>query len=98
LTFFHGSKGVYITIDELEKMECIKLSTLRAIPGRITCTGKCMIKKTLNGYEGIGHTEPLSGDLAGYWSRHIDDSNRLVYRLRDDVIELYELRTHYGDK
>ncbi|MDR1915380.1 MAG: Txe/YoeB family addiction module toxin [Synergistaceae bacterium] len=55
-------------------------------------------RKTLNGYEEIGHTEPLSGDLAGYWSRHIDDSNRLVYRLRDDVIELYELRTHYGDK
>jgi toxin YoeB len=51
-----------------------------------------------NGYEGIGHPEPLSGNLAGYWSRHIDDSNRLIYRLRDDVIELYELRTHYGDK
>jgi toxin YoeB len=38
-----------------------------------------------NGYEGLGHPEPLSGDLAGYWSRHIDDSNRLVYRLRYDV-------------
>lgn len=34
-----------------------------------------------NGYEGIGKPELLSGDLSAYWSRRIDDSNRIVYRI-----------------
>lgn len=34
-----------------------------------------------NRYEGIGKPEPLKGDLAGWWSRRIDDKNRLVYQL-----------------
>jgi toxin YoeB len=50
-----------------------------------------------NGYEGIGHPEPLSGNLAGYWSRRIDDTNRFIYRLNGEIIEIYGLRTHYGD-
>ena len=33
-----------------------------------------------NGYEGIGRPEALRGDLSGFWSRRIDDTNRLVYR------------------
>ena len=32
-----------------------------------------------NGYEGIGKSEPLREELSGWWSRRIDDSNRLVY-------------------
>jgi len=51
-----------------------------------------------NGYEGIGKPEPLTGNLSGYWSRRIDEKNRLLYRINDNVIELYELRTHYEDK
>ena len=27
-----------------------------------------------NGYDGIGKPEPLSGNLAGWWSRRIDDA------------------------
>ena len=38
-----------------------------------------------NGYEGIGKPEPLTGDLSGYWSRRIDDSNRIVYRISNDT-------------
>jgi len=51
-----------------------------------------------NGYKGIGKPEPLSGDLAGYWSRRIDDKNRIVYCIFDEVIEIAHCRTHYGDK
>jgi toxin YoeB len=51
-----------------------------------------------NGYEGIGKPEPLRGDFSGYWSRRIDDTNRLVYRLQNGMIEFYAFRTHYGDK
>ncbi|MPM78381.1 hypothetical protein SDC9_125392 [bioreactor metagenome] len=45
-----------------------------------------------NGYEGIGKPEPLKGDLSGWWSRRIDDTNRLVYRLADGKIEIAECR------
>jgi len=51
-----------------------------------------------NSYEGIGKPEPLSGNLAGFWSRHIDEKNRLLYRVENEVIAIFELRTHYGDK
>ena len=34
------------------------------------------------GYEGIGKPEPLVGDLGGYWSRRIDDCNRIVYKIK----------------
>jgi toxin YoeB len=52
-----------------------------------------------NGYEGIGKPEPLRGNLAGWWSRHIDDKNRLVYRLvGDETVEVLQCRGHYGDK
>jgi toxin YoeB len=52
-----------------------------------------------NGYDGIGKPEPLVGNMSGYWSRRIDEKNRMIYRLRDDgIIELYTLRTHYGDE
>ncbi len=44
---------------------------------------------------GIGKPEPLKGDLSGLWSRRIDDSNRLVYRVTDDTIEIVQCRTHY---
>jgi len=49
-----------------------------------------------NGYEGIGKPEPLKGDLSGWWSRRIDDVNRIVYRLKsDDVVEIAQCKGHY---
>jgi len=52
-----------------------------------------------NGYDGIGKPEPLRGELTGWWSRHIDNKNRLVYRLvGDGAIEILQCRGHYSDK
>jgi toxin YoeB len=48
-----------------------------------------------NGYDGIGKPEPLRGDLSGWWSRRIDDTNRLVYRIDADKIEISQCRGHY---
>ena len=49
-----------------------------------------------NGYTGMGKPEPLKHDLTGYWSRRIDEVNRLVYRISDDVIEVIQCRGHYN--
>ena len=51
-----------------------------------------------NGYEGIGKPEPLKHDLAGYWSREIDEVNRIVYKIVGDEIVIFSCRTHYRDK
>lgn len=53
---------------------------------------------TRNGYDGIGKPEPLKGDLSSWWSRRIDESHRLIYRISNDIIEIAQCRSHYGDK
>jgi len=42
--------------------------------------------------------EALSCDLAGFWSRRIDDVNRIVYRIQDGKIEIAQCKGHYNDK
>lgn len=49
------------------------------------------------GFEGLGKPEPLKGELSGFWSRRIDDVNRLVYRISGDVLEILSCRGHYED-
>ena len=51
-----------------------------------------------NKYDGIGKPEHLLGDLSSYWSRLIDDCNRLVYRIENDTIMIVQCGFHYGDK
>lgn len=36
-----------------------------------------------NSFEGIGKPEPLKENLTGYWSRRIDDTNRIVYTINE---------------
>ena len=50
-----------------------------------------------NGYAGIGKPERLTGDLAPYWSRRIDDANRIVYRIENDVVQIVQCGSHYRD-
>jgi len=51
-----------------------------------------------NGNVGIGKPEPLKHELSGLWSRHIDETNRLIYCIEDDKIKISQCRTHYKDK
>ena len=48
-------------------------------------------------FSGIGKPEPLRGDLSVFWSRRIDDYNRLVYRINGDVMEILSCKGHYGN-
>lgn len=49
---------------------------------------------------GTGHPEPLSGDRAGQWSRHITKKHRLIYTINDNEVVVLVLTTygHYDDK
>tara|TARA_R110000823_G_scaffold27609_9_gene80379 strand:+ start:7525 stop:7791 length:267 start_codon:yes stop_codon:yes gene_type:complete len=46
-------------------------------------------------FEGIGKPEPLKENLAGFWSRRIDDTNRLVYAVEKNQITIISCRYHY---
>lgn len=46
-------------------------------------------------FEGIGKPEPLKANLSGFWSRRIDDTNRLVYEADDDQLSIVSCRYHY---
>ena len=46
-------------------------------------------------FSGIGKPEALKHELSGYWSRRIDEENRLVYTVQDNKIVVIQCKTHY---
>ncbi len=46
-------------------------------------------------FEGIGKPEPLKENLSGFWSRRIDESNRLVYVVDNNQLTIISCRYHY---
>jgi toxin YoeB len=49
-----------------------------------------------NPFTGIGKPEPLKGRLQGYWSRRIDDANRIVYKTENGQLIIVQCGGHYG--
>lgn len=49
-------------------------------------------------FEGLGKPEPLKGNYQGWWSRRIDEVNRIVYRAEAKQIVIAQCRTHYSTK
>lgn len=47
-------------------------------------------------FEGIGKPEPLKGKLNGFWSRRIDEVNRIVYFEQKETIYIVSCRGHYS--
>jgi len=48
-------------------------------------------------FEGTGKPEPLKHNWKGYWSRRIDNYNRLVYRIENGSIEIAQCKSHYDE-
>ncbi|GMM70749.1 Txe/YoeB family addiction module toxin [Alteromonas gracilis] len=46
-------------------------------------------------FDGIGKPESLKENLSGFWSRRIDDTNRLIYAVDDTAITVISCRYHY---
>ena len=47
-------------------------------------------------FEGIGKPEPFKSNLAGLWSRRIDEEHRIVYLVDDGNIVIFSCRGHYN--
>jgi len=50
-----------------------------------------------NTFEGIGKPEPLKENHSGWWSRCIDETNRIVYREKEGTIIIASCKGHYED-
>ena len=48
-------------------------------------------------FTGIGKPEPLKGNKQGYWSRHIDEINRIVYKVEHNQIIIAQCGGHYDE-
>ncbi len=48
-----------------------------------------------NPFEGIGKPEPLKENRNGWWSRRIDEANRVVYKVEHDVAIIASCKSHY---
>lgn len=46
-------------------------------------------------YTGIGKPEPLKENLIGWWSRRIDNENRIVYCKKGENIIIAACKGHY---
>ncbi|HMY28979.1 MAG TPA: Txe/YoeB family addiction module toxin, partial [Agitococcus sp.] len=46
-------------------------------------------------FEGIGKPEALKENLSGFWSRRIDETNRLVYAVNNSHLTIISCRYHY---
>ena len=46
-------------------------------------------------FAGVGKPEPLKHNLAGYWSRRINEEHRMVYKVTDSALLIAQLRYHY---
>ena len=46
-------------------------------------------------FAGKGKPEALKHELAGYWSRRINDEHRLIYKVSPDQIEIFSCLGHY---
>jgi toxin YoeB len=64
---------------------------------------KALLKKMLvlleeiseHPFTGTGKPEALKHDLAGKWSRRINQEHRLIYEVKDNEIKIVALKGHY---
>lgn len=56
---------------------------------------KLIVDTKRSPFEGIGKPEALKENLNGFWSRRIDETNRLVYAVDDNVLTIISCRYHY---
>jgi toxin YoeB len=61
---------------------------------------KILLELTETPFEGIGNPEPLKYELSGFWSRRINQKDRMIYYLEDDTVTIFVVsaKDHYLDK
>ncbi|WP_269242240.1 Txe/YoeB family addiction module toxin [Flavobacterium limnophilum] len=61
---------------------------------------KILVDLSENPYEVFGNPEPLKYEYSGLWSRRINQKDRIIYRVEEDIVTVYVVSAlgHYSDK
>ncbi|MCR4031020.1 MULTISPECIES: Txe/YoeB family addiction module toxin [Flavobacterium] len=61
---------------------------------------KILLELSETPFEGIGNPEPLKYELTGFWSRRINQKDRMIYYLEDSTVTIFVVsaKGHYSDK
>jgi toxin YoeB len=61
---------------------------------------KILIELENTPFEGIGKPEALKYELTGFWSRRINQKDRIVYYLENNIVTVFVISAmgHYSDK
>ncbi len=61
---------------------------------------KILVDLSENPYEGFGNPEPLKYEYSGFWSRRINQKDRMIYRVEADIVTVFVVSAmgHYSDK
>ncbi|WP_259069055.1 Txe/YoeB family addiction module toxin [Mucilaginibacter sp. X4EP1] len=68
--------------------------------GSIKKIEKILLELSETPYAGIGNPEPLKYELTGFWSRKINQKDRLIYKVEEDIVTVFVISAmgHYGQK
>lgn len=61
---------------------------------------KILIELSVHPFEGEGQPEKLKFDLQGFWSRRINQKDRLIYKVEEEIVTVFVISAmgHYSDK
>ena len=61
---------------------------------------KIMVELSETPFEGIGNPEPLKYEYSGYWSRRINQKDRMIYKVEENIVTvtIVSAMGHYSDK
>ncbi|MCW4470761.1 Txe/YoeB family addiction module toxin [Flavobacterium sp. MFBS3-15] len=92
-----GKYFVEITSDARKDLQAHFKSGNKPIIKKIE---KILLELTVTPYEGEGRPEQLKHDFSGYWSRRINQKDRLVYRVEERIVTVFIVSAmgHYNDK
>ena len=68
--------------------------------GNIKKIAKILLELTESPFEGIGNPEPLKYELSGFWSRKINQKDRMIYKVDENIVTVFVISAmgHYTDK
>jgi toxin YoeB len=61
---------------------------------------KILVELTDTPYNGTGNPEPLKYELSGFWSRKVNQKDRLIYKVEEDIVTVFVISAmgHYNQK
>ena len=92
--------GKYFVDFEPKEKEEIKVHLKYGNKANVKKLEKILLELEQTPFEGIGNPEPLKYELSGFWSRKINQKDRMIYKVEEDIVTVFVISAmgHYSDK